>query len=495
MSIIGIDFGTKLSTMALIENRKPIVIPNSEGSFFTPSVVSFDDEERNLIVGSVANRQAVLKANHTVFSVKRLFGKRMDHAYLENKSALSSEIIDTGNSANLVGQLTYSPKEMAAFILQKLKRDAENYSGENINATVITAPVSFNTIQRQILRSACSLAGFGEVHIIGESTSVCLSSMFETKKEEKVLIFNLGAGALSISIIDCGEGVFEVKSIVGDDRMGGDDVDQCIIEWLCDYCKKEQGWDIYQDTITIQRLRQAVEIAKCELSSNTQVDIKLPFVPIHDEDYANISITITRDKLNDLCAPFIKQSLFLCEKALELANLSHIDRILFSGQQARMPAIQAAVQNLFGNKVHHKICLPEAAAIGAAIYGGVITGRVREVLPLDLLPISVGVELKNNKFSIIVVHQTTIPTIKSQIFSVETSDVTTIIIHVLQGEHELASQNCSIGTFELSGLPTINDGVKQFDVEITIEVKDNGILIASAEELSTRKYQKAVFCW
>ncbi len=324
---------------------------------------------------------------------------------------------------------------------------------------------------------------------------MCLSSMFNKNKEERILIFNLGAGALSISIIDCGEGVLEVKSNAGDDRMGGDDLDQRIIEWLCDYCKKEQGWDIYQDAITIMRLRQAVEIAKCDLSSNTQVEISLPFVPIQHEDYANLSITITRDKLNDLCAPFIKQSLFLCEKALELANPSHIDRILFSGQQARMPAIQTAVRNLFDNKVHHNICLPEAAAIGAAVYGGLRTGYIKEMILLNVFPISVGVEVKNNKFCKIIERNTTIPTKQSQIFSVKTSDDNTIIIHVLQGEYELALQNCSIGTFELSGLPTINDGVKQFDVEITIEVKDNGILIASAQELSTRKYQKAVFCW
>jgi molecular chaperone DnaK len=491
---MGIDFGTKCSIMAVIDKWKPLVIPNSEGSLITPSVVSLDDKSE-IIVGDAAIRRGVLNAQNTVFSIKQLLGKRFDQVDTKVWPTSSFEEDTTGALLISIGQHRYSPEQIAAFILQKLKNDAEKCIGERINVAVITSPVGFCAAQREALVTACKIAGFEAAHIIGESTAACLSSMSKQKSEKQVFIFNQGAGHLNISIIESGEGVYEVKSVIGD-TLGGKYIDHRILEWVFDFVKKEQGVNICQDAVTIHRLLQALEIAKIELSLNAQVEINLPYIPIHHNDYVNLSIPMDRDNLNVLCDSFLKQSLLLCEKALELANLSsaNIDKILFSGQQARMPVIQTAVQQ-FLNNAKHSICLIEAAAIGAAIYGGIKSGEIKEVILLDVLPMSVGIALKNDRFCKIIERNTTLPTIKSQVFTFEANSDSNVAIHVLQGEHDLASQNNRLGTFVLAGIPTPINGTKMIDIEVAIEVMENGFLIVTAQELSTMIKQSANFRW
>ncbi len=487
--IIGIDLGTTNSCMAVMEGNDPKVIPNAEGSRVTPSVVAFTKTGERL-VGQPAKRQAITNSANTIFSIKRFMGRRFDEVQSEIKLVPYKVIkADNGDARVEVEGKIYSPPEISAMILRKMKQDAESHLGEKVTGAVITVPAYFNDSQRQATKDAGKIAGLEVPRIINEPTAAALAYGLDKKKDEMIAVFDLGGGTFDISILEIGEGVFEVKSTNGDTHLGGDDFDQRIIDWIADEFKKDQGIDLKQDPMAIQRLKESAEKAKCELSSTMETEINLPFITADAAGPKHLSMKLTRAKLDQLCDDLIERTKIPCEKALKDAGLKkdQIDEVILVGGMTRMPAVQEMVKNLFGRDPHKGVNPDEVVAIGAAVQAGVLAGDVKDVLLLDVTPLSLGIETLGGVMTRLIDRNTTIPTKKSEIFSTAADSQTQVEIHVLQGEREMASANRTIGKFHLTGLPPAPRGVPQ--IEVSFDIDANGILNVTAKDLGTGKEQ------
>ncbi len=466
---VGIDLGTTNSVVAVMEGGEPVVIPNAEGSRTTPSVVSFKDGER--LVGVTAKRQAIMKPDQTVISVKRYMGTK--HEYK----------ID-GN--------TYRPEQISAFILQKLKADAEAYLGETVDAAVITVPAYFNDEQRTATKNAGEIAGLKVLRIINEPTAAALAYGLDKKSSELILVFDLGGGTFDVSILEVGDGVFEVKSTNGDTHLGGDDFDERIAGWIADEFKKESGIDLRQDRQALQRLREAAEKAKIELSSMVETEINLPFITADASGPRHLLMKLSRARFEELCADLIERVRKPFENALADARLSvnDLDEVILVGGSTRMPCIQEMVRKLTGKEPNRGVNPDEVVAVGAAIQAGVLGGEVKDVVLLDVTPLSLGIETMGAVFTRLIERNTTIPTRKSEIFTTAADGQTEVEIHVLQGEREMAADNKTLGRFHLTGIPPAPRGVPK--IEVTFDIDANGILHVSAKDTGTGKEQKIV---
>jgi len=488
--VIGIDLGTTNSCVAVLEGGEPTVVPNSEGGRTTPSVVAFTKSGERL-VGTVAKRQAITNPENTVFSIKRFVGRK--HAEIPSEIKLVPFEVGTapnGDSQVLAGDKTYRPPEISAMILQKMKQAAEDYLGQKVTQAVITVPAYFNDSQRQATKDAGKIAGLEVLRIINEPTAASLAYGLDKKSDEKIAVYDLGGGTFDISILHLGEGVFEVLATSGDTHLGGDDFDQRIIDWLADEFKKEQGIDLREDKMALQRLKEAAEKAKCELSSSQTTDINLPFVTADASGPKHLNITLTRSKLEQLVDELVERTRGPVMKALEDAKVSagQIDEVVLVGGQTRMPKVQQMVADIFGKEAHKGVNPDEVVAIGAAIQAGVLAGEVKDVLLLDVCPLSLGIETKGDVSTRLIERNTTIPTRKSEIFTTADDNQPTVEIHVLQGEREMAAGNKTIGRFQLSGLPPAPRGTPQ--IEVAFDIDANGILHVSAKDLASGKEQK-----
>ena len=488
--IIGIDLGTTNSVVAVMEGGDPVVIPNAEGGRTTPSVVAFTKDGERL-VGQVAKRQAVTNPKQTIFSIKRLMGRRFSEVQDEAKR-LPYKVVEgpNGLAAVEIQGKRYTPPEISAMILQKMKQTAEDYLGQTVEKAVITVPAYFNDAQRQATKDAGKIAGLDVVRIINEPTASALAYGLDKKKEEKVSVYDLGGGTYDISVLELAEGVFEVKSTNGDTHLGGDDFDQRLIEWLVAEFKKDQGIDLSKDPMALQRLKEAAEKAKMELSSVTQTDINLPFITADQSGPKHLNITLTRAKFEQLVDDLVQRSIPPMQQALKDANLDpkRVDEVILVGGQTRMPKVQEIVKNFFGKEPHKGVNPDEVVAIGAAIQGGVLGGEVKDVLLLDVTPLSLGIETLGGVTTVLIPRNTTIPTKKSETFSTAEDNQTTVEIHVLQGERQMAMDNRTIGKFQLTGIPPAPRGMPQ--VEVTFDIDANGILHVSAKDKTTGKEQK-----
>ena len=488
--VLGIDLGTTNSCMAIMEGGEPVVIPNAEGGRTTPSVVAFTKTGERL-VGQAAKRQAVTNPKHTVYSIKRFMGRKHDEVGNE-VARVPYEITRSGNGdvAVKIGDKSYTPPEISAMILQKLKADAEAYLGEAITQAIITVPAYFNDSQRQATKDAGRIAGLEVLRIINEPTASSLAYGLDKKKDEKIAVYDLGGGTFDISVLEIGDGVFEVKATNGDTHLGGDDFDQHIMDWLIAEFKKENGIDLSKDPMALQRLKEAAEKAKIELSSSQSTEINLPFITADAGGPKHLNLTFTRAKLEQLVGDLIDRSLKPVENCLRDAGIkpSEIDEVILVGGMTRMPKVQEVVKAFFGKEPHKGVNPDEVVAVGAGIQGGVLKGEVKDVLLLDVTPLTLGIETLGGIFTPLIERNTTIPTKKSEIFSTAAESQSTVEIHVLQGERKMATANKTIGKFHLDGIPPAPRGVPQ--IEVTFDIDANGILHVSAKDLGTGKEQK-----
>jgi len=492
--IIGIDLGTTNSVVAVIEGGKPVIIENAEGGRTTPSIVAFTKKGERL-VGLLAKRQAVTNPENTIFSVKRLIGRRYnDEEVQKAKKYLPFKLVSGGHTDVKIEAKgkAYSPQEISAMILQKLKKSAEDHIGEKIDDAVITVPAYFNDNQREATKSAGKIAGLNVLRIINEPTAAAFAYGFDKIKNEKVAVFDLGGGTFDISILDIGEeGVYEVKSTNGNTFLGGDDFDQRIINWLVAGFKKENGIDLKNDQMALQRLKEAAEKAKCELSSSLETEVNLPFITADASGPKHLSVTLTRAKLEQLTADLIESTIEPCHKALEDAKLKaeEIDEVILVGGQTRMPKVQETVNKIFGKEANKGVNPDEVVAMGAAIQAGILGGEVKkDILLLDVTPLSLGIETLGGVATRLIERNSTIPTSKSQIFSTAADNQSAVDINILQGERSMAKDDTSLGRFQLIGIPLAPRGLPQ--IEVTFDIDRNGIINVKAKDLGTQKEQK-----
>jgi len=488
---IGIDLGTTNSCVAVMEGGEPKVIANVEGARTTPSVVAFTETGERL-VGQIAKRQAITNPLNTIFSIKRLIGRKYDDPEVQRDTKiLPYKIVKAANGdahVEIRGR-TYSPAEISAMVLTKMKQTAEAYLGEKVTEAVITVPAYFNDAQRQATKDAGKISGLNVLRIINEPTAASMAYGLEKKKEERIAVFDLGGGTFDISILELGEGVFEVKSTNGDTHLGGDDFDQRIMGFLADEFLREQGIDLRQDRMALQRLKEAAEKAKCELSTALETDVNLPFITADASGPKHLLIKLSRAKMEALVAELIDQTETPCLNALRDAKVStnEIDEVILVGGMTRMPRVQEKVRQIFGKEPHKGVNPDEVVAVGAAIQSGVLKGDVKDVLLLDVTPLSLGIETLGGVFTKIIERNTTIPTRKGQVFSTAADNQTAVTIHVLQGEREMAGDNKTLGRFELYGIPPAPRGVPQ--VEVTFDIDANGIVHVAAKDLGTGQEQ------
>ena len=489
--IIGIDLGTTNSCVAIMEGGEPKVLTNQEGSRTTPSMVAVSENGERL-VGQVAKRQAITNPTNTVFAVKRLIGRKFESAEVQSdKKILPYEIVkaENGDAHIMIRDKEYSPAEISAMVLGKMKQTAEDYLGETCEDAVITVPAYFNDSQRQATKDAGRIAGLNVLRIINEPTAAALAYGMDKKGDEKIAVFDLGGGTFDISILELGDGVFEVKSTNGDTHLGGEDFDLRVIDYLADEFKKDQGIDLRQDKMALQRLKEAAEKAKMELSSSMETDINLPFITADQSGPKHLNIKLSRAKLEALVDDLVTRVEGPCRTALKDAGLQpgDINEVILVGGMTRMPKVQAKVKQLFGKEPHKGVNPDEVVAVGAAIQGGVLGGDVKDVLLLDVTPLSLGIETLGGVMTKLIEKNTTIPTRKSQVFSTAADNQPAVSIHVLQGEREMSGDNKTLGRFELVGIPPAPRGVPQ--VEVTFDIDANGIVHVNAKDLGTGKEQ------
>jgi len=494
---VGIDLGTTFSEVAVMQGGEPVVIPSAEGGTLFPSVVAISKNGERL-VGQIARRQAIINPENTIYSIKRFMGRKWGEPVgrelpVEEDARRKTYKVTKGPNNEVrvvIGGKEYSPPEISAMILQKLKADAEAYLGEKVTDAVITVPAYFNDAQRQATKDAGTIAGLNVLRIINEPTAASLAYGMDKKKEETIAVYDLGGGTFDISILEIGEGTFQVKSTSGDTHLGGDDLDQKIMDWLCDEFKRDQGIDLRQDRMALQRIKEAAEKAKIELSTIQQTEINLPFITADASGPKHLTMTLTRSKLEQLVMELVEKTLEPCRQALTDAgkSVSQIDEVILVGGQTRMPLVQEKVRQFFGREPHKGVNPDEVVAVGAAIQAGVLKGEVKEVLLLDVTPLTLGIETLGGVATPLIPRNTTIPTSKSQIFSTASDSQPSVEIHVLQGERPMASDNRTLGRFMLDGILPAPRGVPQ--IEVTFDIDANGILNVSARDKGTGKEQK-----
>ena len=490
--VIGIDLGTTNSVVAVMEGGEPVVIPNSEGGRTTPSVVAFTNEKERL-VGQVARRQAITNPENTIFSIKRFMGRKGSEVTEEQKLVPYTVSTDSKGLVEVTipnGDKSLSPPEISAMIHQKMRQTAEDYLGTKVDQAVITVPAYFNDAQRQATKDAGKIAGLEVLRIINEPTAAALAYGLDKEADEKIAVFDLGGGTYDISILELGDGVFEVKSTNGDTHLGGDDFDQRIIDWLVAEFKKDQGVDLSEDAMALQRLKEAAEKAKMELSSTQQTDINLPFITATQDGPKHMNYSMSRAKFEQLAEDLIQRTMPPMEKALKDAGLeaSEIDQVILVGGSTRIPKIQEIVETFFGKEPHKGVNPDEVVGLGACIQGGVLAGDVTDVLLLDVTPLSLGIETLGSVMTALIPRNTTIPTEKTEVFSTAEDNQTVVEIHVLQGERKMALDNKTIGKFQLTGIPPAPRGMPQ--IQVTFDIDANGILNVSAKDNATGKEQK-----